>query len=155
MKEEQGAVTRRIVERRSHPNFDPATFINNFMVLKLNESVDTVPTVTIAQDVEIPEESELAVAGFGSTAARIQISKVDSELFQHHVIDTSEILRYGNDDGPVLRMNDAVLQKDRVALVSYEECNSDSQFAGFIDNNTMICAGNRYDGSDICKFGSI
>lgn len=152
MKEQNEAVGRRIIERRHHPEFDPSTFANNFMVLKLNRKVETLPTVSFQKYDEIPEGAELSVVGFGSTAARIHISKIDSEVFQYTVLDMSEVLRHGNDDGPVMRMNDAVLQKQHVAIVSQEECNADDQFAGFIDNKTMICAGNPEDGGDICKF---
>ncbi|KAG7370868.1 serine protease [Nitzschia inconspicua] len=149
MKEENDAVKRQVLKRRSHPDFDPTSFINNFMVMKLNQPVNTT-SATILPYRELSDEAELVVVGFGSTAARIQVSKLDSGVFKHTVIDTSEVLRFGNDDGPMIRMNDAVLQKKEVSIVSYEDCNSDSQFAGFIDNRTMICAGNRNDGSDIC-----
>jgi secreted trypsin-like serine protease len=151
MKESNDTERMRIIERRQHPEFNSTTFSNNFMVLKLDQAVDTLPRVILQEYDEIPEGSKLAVVGFGSTAARIEISKIDSEVFQHNVIDTSEILRYGNDDGPVIHMNDAILQKEEVALVPFEECNADDQFAGFIDNNTMICAGNLDDGGDNCK----
>jgi Trypsin len=153
MKEQDGAVTRHIIKRQMHPEFDPASFTHNFMVLKLDRKVDTIPPVKLLEsDKRIPEGEELIVIGLGSTAARIQISKIDSEVFQHTVVNASEELRYGNDDGPVTRMNDAVLQREDITIVPHEVCNAEDQFAGFIDNNTMICAGNLNDGVDICTF---
>jgi hypothetical protein len=152
MKEQEGAVGRHIIKRQLHPSFDPASFRYNFMVLKLDRKVDTIPTVKLLESDQIPQGNELAVIGFGSTAAQIQISKIDSEGFQHTVLHASEVLRYGNDDGPVMRLNDAVLQREDVTIVPHEVCNSDDQFAGFIDNNTMICAGNLDEGVDTCTF---
>jgi hypothetical protein len=152
--QEQGdAVKRTIIERYRHPNYDPFTLSYNVMVLKLDEKVDHLPTVWIDQlFADIPEDAELTVVGFGSTAARIQISKLDNETIQHTVLDTSEIMRYGNDDGPTGPLQGAVLQKASVTIVPHDSCDADDGYAGFIDDNTMICGGTLDDGSDICKF---
>ena len=150
MKNEVGAVGREIVERRPHPEFDPTTLRHDFMVLKLNEKVDTIPSVQIHQDNEVAEGASLSVVGFGSTASRIDVSKIDSDTFQFTVLDTREVLMYGNDDGPTVRRHESVLQKETLSYVIFDDCNADDQFAGFIDNNTMICAGDPHDGGDIC-----
>jgi hypothetical protein len=152
MKEQDGAVGRDIIKRQLHPAFDPASFTHNFMLLKLDRKVDTIPIVKLFEAASIPQGRELAVIGFGSSAARIQISEVENEVYEYTAVDSSEVLRYGNEDGRVSSKNNEVLRRAEVAIVPHEICNADDQFAGFIDNNTMICAGNLDDGVDICKF---
>lgn len=151
MREDGDSVRRRIIERRKHPKYNPEALTNNIMVLKLDRRVDGRPSVWLNTIEEIPEGADFVVLGFGSTAAQIQISKVGG-IFRFTVLDTSELLRYGNDDGPMTQLRGAVLHKGTTSIVSYAECDADDQYAGFIDNATMICAGSLEDGDDICKF---
>jgi hypothetical protein len=154
MKEEGYSVKRQIIARHQHPYFDPKTLSHNIMILKLDQKVDSIPIVWIWKDDDVPDGAELAVVGFGSTASRIQISKTGSDTSMHIILDTSETMRYGNDDGPMIRMNNATLRTERVMIVPNAECNADDSFSGFIDTSTTVCAGDMSDGNDICKSDS-
>ncbi|MGK3762258.1 MAG: hypothetical protein ACI8RD_014576, partial [Bacillariaceae sp.] len=142
-------VRRNIVSRYKHPKFDPDTLMYNYMILKLDEKVDTLPHVWIDPTIEIPTDAELFVVGYGFTASRIQINHIYEDTFHHTVLDTTEILRYGNDDGPTSRMQGSDLQKIEANIVPHGICNANDQYAGFVDDKTMICANNE-DGD--CKF---
>eukprot|EP00536_Pseudo-nitzschia_multiseries_P012812 jgi/Psemu1/209727/e_gw1.509.5.1 len=135
--EEQGdSVKRNIVSRQTHPTFDPNSLLDNFMVLKLDKKVDTLPTVWINPTVEIPTDPELYVVGFGFTATLLQVNQIHSRTFYHTILDTSEILRSGNEN----EIQGTILQKARVTIVPHAICNDYDLYAGFIDDESMICA---------------
>lgn len=139
---------RNIVSRYKHPKYDPDTLMYDYMILKLDEKVDTLPHVWIDPTVEIPTDAELFVVGYGFTASRIQINHIYEDTFHHTVLDTTEILRYGDDDGPKSRMQGLGLQKIEANIIPHGICNANDQYAGFVDDETMICAGNR---DEACK----
>ena len=143
------SVRRNVVSRHKHPSFDRDTLRNNYMILKLNKKVDTLPNVWIDPTVEIPTDAELYVVGFGFTASLIQINHIYSKTFHHTILDTSELLRHGNDNGQTSRMHGSVLQKAEMTLVPHATCNAYDKYAGFIDDESMICADDE-DGT--CKF---
>jgi hypothetical protein len=154
MRDEGHSQWRRISKRQKHPQYIERTLQYDFMILKLAIKVEDIPTAWITPYYnDIPSDADLVVAGFGSTAAHIQITNHGNGTFGHTVLDTSEILRYGNDDRPAAtsRMDDALLKKASLAKVVYNKCNANNQYAGFIDQNTMLCAGREDDGSDVCK----
>ena len=128
--------------------YDPNTLMYDYMILKLDKKVDTLPHVWIDPTVDIPVDAELFVVGFGFTASRIKINHDYKNNIYHTVIDTSEVLRYGNDDGPTSRMQGSVLQKIGATIVPHATCNANDQYAGFVDDEKMICASNK-DGT--CK----
>ena len=139
---------RNIVSRYKHPKYDPDTLMYDYMILKLDEKVDTLPHVWIDPTVEIPTDAELFVVGYGFTASRIQINHIYEDTFHHTVLDTTEILRYGDDDGPKSRMQGLDLQKIEANIIPHGICDANDQYAGFVDDETMICAGNR---DEACK----
>jgi len=140
--QEGDSVKRNIVSRHKHPMYDPNTLMYNYMILKLDKKVDTLPHVWIDPTVDIPTDAELFVVGFGFTASRIRINHDYKNTFHHTVIDSSEVLRYGNDDGPTSRMQGSVLQKIEATIVPHATCDANDQYAGFINDEKMICASN-------------
>ena len=136
---------RNIVSRHKHPGFDRGTLMDNYMVLKLDKKVTSLPNVWIDPTVEIPTDAELYVVGFGFTASLIQINQIYSRTFRHTILDTSELLQHGNDNG----MRGSVLQKAEMALVPHATCNAYDQYAGFIDDKSMLCTS---DDDGTCKF---
>jgi len=132
-KEQGDSVKRNIVSRHMHPGFDPESLMDNYMVLKLDEKVDTLPTVWINPKVEIPTDPELYVIGFGFTASLLHVNQIYGRTFHHTILDTSELLQSGNSDSEIL-------QKARTTIVPHAICNAYDQYAGFIDDESMICA---------------
>jgi len=139
--EEHGdSVKRNITSRHIHPTFDPNSLLDNFMVLKLNKKVDTLPTVWINPLVEIPKDPELYVVGFGSTATFVRVNHIHSRTFYHTIVNRSESLQFGNETDSRSQIQGKVLQKSRTTIVPHAVCNAHDQYAGFIDDKSMICA---------------
>lgn len=148
-REQDDSVRRNVVSRHVHPEFDPNSLVGNYMVLKLDEKVETLPTVWINPTVEIPEDPEIYVIGFGFTVSLVQINEIYSRTYRHTILDTTELIQHGNNDGPSSRMKGSTLQKAQMSIVNYMECNASDQYAGFIHKESMICAR---DDNAACKF---
>ncbi|KAG7344253.1 trypsin [Nitzschia inconspicua] len=116
------SATRRVQKRIPHPDFDSVKWQNDFMLLKLFGPVpDWIPRIQLNTDPTVPAD--------GSDVTAIGLGRLDEN---------------GNLGFPT------VLQQVNVSVVPYEMCNSDSMYRGFIDNATMICAGDETGERDAC-----
>ncbi len=143
------SVRRKVVSREKHPGFDPKTLANNFMILKLEKSVGGLPHVWIDPTVPIEQDAELYVVGFGFTASLLQVHQIYDRTYHHTVLDTSYLLQHGNDVGSSSsNLRAPLLQKAKLSIVPHAVCNAYDQYAGFIDDESMICAS---DDETTCK----
>ena len=72
-----------------HHDFDFDTFNNDFMVMKLNQSVDAsiYPPIAINRNSTLPlDDSNVRIVGFGSTMARIAFDHLPIESFSNMLI---------------------------------------------------------------------
>lgn len=81
------AESRRIVARRSHPEYNDARTENDFMVMKINRPSTKEP-VSLSTDADAPYANDvLTVIGFGTTSeggpASSTLQEVDVGLFSH------------------------------------------------------------------------
>lgn len=106
-----------------HPDFDADSWQNDFMLLKLyGPAPSWIPRISLNNDPAVPlDGSEVTVIGMG---------RLDED---------------GDLGFPT------VLQEVKVSVVSYETCNSDDMYKGFIDDATMICAAVENGGQDACE----
>ena len=139
---------RRVIERKIHPGFDREKLQNNFMLLKLDKPVDSLPHVWIDSTAQIEPDAELYVVGFGFTASLLQVHQIYSRTYHHTVLDTSYLLQHGNDIAPGSHLQGQILQKAKLSQVPHAVCNAYDQYAGFIDKESMICAN---DDDNTCK----
>lgn len=137
------------MSRHKHPEFDRDTFEHNFMLLKLDEKVDGLPTVWLDPTAEIPPDAELYVVGFGFTASLMQVHHIYSRTFHHSILDTTQLLQKGNVKSLTSQLHGSVLQKAKLSLIPHAICNAYDQYAGFVDAESMICAS---DDEGTCKF---
>ena len=107
-----GAVRRAVAETRFHPNYRPSTEQNDFMLLRLQSSVNMNGNVELMLNDEtgVPQNNQrLTVLGLG---------------------DLSE-----NGNSPNF-LRDVV-----VRAIPTNKCNSRNSYDGEVDGNTMLCAG--------------
>lgn len=140
---------RRVIERKKHSGYDRETLENNFMLLKLDKPVDSLPNVWIDSTAQIELDAELYAVGFGFTASLLQVHQIYSDTFHHTVLDTSHLLQHGNGIAPGSNLQGQILQKAKLSQVPHAVCNAYDQYAGFIKKESMICAS---DDENTCKW---
>jgi len=116
-------IQRNIVQRVPHPSYSDYTVNYDFMVMKLDEPVDTdeYPPVELNGNGVIPmDEQILTVIGFGS-------------------------LSQGSSSTP------ARLQEVAVNYIPTDTCNGRFSYNGQIEDETMFCAGIEGGGKDSCQ----
>ena len=119
------------------------------MILKLEKSVGGLPHVWIDPTAPIEQDAELYVVGFGFTASLLQVNQIYDRTYHHTVLDTSYLLQHGNDVGSSSsNLRASLLQKAKLSIVPHAVCNAYDQYAGFIDDESMICAS---DDETTCK----
>ncbi|KAL3932627.1 MAG: hypothetical protein SGBAC_010758 [Bacillariaceae sp.] len=128
------SVTRKIVERRIHENYQSSAIINDFMVMKLDRKVD-LPPVKLNTNFDEPADGDnVTVIGLGSTVGR------RNTVFSPY---------QGEEDDEVEARNIA-LQKVTIEVIPHAECNGGMMYNGLIKDDSMLCAGDRQGGKDAC-----
>lgn len=144
---------RRIEERRPHPDFNSDTFENDFLVLKLDRSVDLAP-IALNIEASVPEARDpLTVVGFGQTQPRVDFD--DLGLGNNNTISIEpndlERTKMGNVTSKNdLRTTTMALQQVQVKAISHQACNGQDMYRGRIRKDVMLCAGLEEGGKDSC-----
>lgn len=114
-------ISRRIVERYPHPNYNDYSIDYDYMVMKLNSPVDeNVIPIDLNQNNNVPIEDDLlTVIGFGSLSS-----------------------------GGGTPSN---LQEVVVEYIETNQCNSFYSYNGDVNDDTMFCAGRDGGGKDSCQ----
>ena len=116
-KTSNGAVSVKVTETKSHPNYNSSTERNDFALLKLESSVagqlpNTNIVFSINDDKDKPTNGQdLVVLGLGDTVE-------------------------GGADGAPDFLRDVTVQ-----AISTDECNAESSYNGQVDDDVMFCAG--------------
>lgn len=140
------SVDRKIVERRIHDLYNADAINFDFMVMKLDRSVDT-PIIQLNQDMFQPfDQDQVTVIGLGATQTRAT-NNMRGEWARENSF-ASAMQAEGND----ARVNtrNKVLQKVDVEIVPHDQCNGNSMYNGIIREESMICAGKDEGGKDAC-----
>mmetsp|Transcript_16360 Transcript_16360/g.39956 ORF Transcript_16360/g.39956 Transcript_16360/m.39956 type:complete len:413 (+) Transcript_16360:1-1239(+) len=133
------SVERKIVERRIHKSYDASAILNDFMVMKLDRTVD-LPSVRLNTEADEPADGDtVTVIGLGSTRGR------RDTVFNTFQEDGDE----DEDEDEVLARN-LKLQKVDIEVIPYDECNGSTMYNGLIKDDAMLCAGDRQGGKDAC-----
>ena len=136
------------MKRVVHPSYDSNTIQNDFMLMKLDNKVDS-PRVELNNNNNIPaDDLDVTVIGFGSTKARVDVNFTDDRTDYLIYNEVSERMESFDDDFLTPRID--TLQKVVVQVVPHSSCNGPSMYSGFIDKQTMICAGTEAGGMDAC-----
>jgi hypothetical protein len=139
------SVERKIVERRIHDRYNPSTIDFDFMVLKLDRSVD-LPIVQVNRESTEPfDQDQVTVIGLGATKARMGYN-LDGE----RVIENSLEAGLQDDDDDAISTSNKVLQKADVDVIAHDLCDGNSMYNGIIKQESMICAGKDVGGKDSC-----
>jgi len=115
-------LTRIITTRNVHPNYVSSSIDYDYMVMKLNEPVDTslYPPIGLNRESNVPYDNEiLTVIGFGTLSAG---GSTPSQLKQVNV-----------------------------SYIPTEECNTYNGYDGDVKDATMFCAGTNTGGKDSCQ----
>jgi len=118
----QNGEQRRIIRRISHPSYRSGSINYDYMVMKLDEPVDTsvYPYIKLNSNSNVPfGREELTVIGFGA-------------------------LRESGSNTP------SRLQQVNVNYIQTSECNQRSSYNGDVRDSTMFCAGTG-GGKDSCQ----
>lgn len=133
---------RSIVERREHENWNPDTFENDILLLKLDSPVQKV-VIPVNTNSTIPLANEsLTVIGFGDREAREESSSTGSPVpvgnsKRVDVLDSR-------------KRDDDILQEVDILSIPSNVCNSEEMYRGFVNPNVMMCAGMVEGGKDAC-----
>lgn len=84
----EGAVTRSIVERSSHPDFNTSTLANDFLLLHLDSPVSSVQPILLNDNSSIPTVGQnLTVIGLGTTAPGASRAETLQQVSVHTISD--------------------------------------------------------------------
>lgn len=129
------SVLRNIVERRQHSDYDPSTYANDILIMKLDEPV-SLPPVPWNNNASLPEStSQLTVIGLGSRDPKISSESAETETESKNTKSSSY---------------DDKLQEVDIDYIPPDVCNSESVYRGYIMDDIMMCAGNLKGGEDAC-----
>lgn len=137
---------RNIVERRPHAGWNPQSYENDILILKLDQPSYRQMAI-YNTNASMPQNYDpLTVIGLGSTQPRADLS-----------LNTSAIAVPIN----VTQRNDTIserssstgsfLQEVAIKQIPDDVCNGDSMFRGYIKTNIMLCAGEEDGGKDACN----
>ena len=118
----QEGLTRTIVSRKSHPNYDMYSSDYDYILLKLDEPVDDITPVRLSQSEEDdPEDGDpLTVIGFG-------------------VVDEWDFY------------DSQTLQEVTVNTIPHQQCHEQYLYGWpSVNKVTMLCAGTEEGGKDTC-----
>ena len=116
------SVSRKIIERRVHEKYNPATVSHDIMVMKLDASVD-IAAIELNQDMLLPLDGERVNAiGLGDRMPRTNIFSQQTNVLQVVEIET----------------------------IPHEKCNGETMYNGRIERESMLCAGLEEGGKDAC-----
>jgi secreted trypsin-like serine protease len=139
------SVERKIVERRIHDRYNRNAIDFDFMVMKLDRSVD-LPIVQLNRDSTEPfDQDQVTVIGLGAIEARMGYNLKGEQVIENNFDATLQ----ADDDDAVSTIH-KVLQKANVDVIAHDLCNGNSMYNGIIKQESMICAGKDAGGKDAC-----
>lgn len=137
---------RTVVERRPHSGWNPQTYENDILILKLDQPSYRQMAVYNTNG-SIPQNyAPLTVIGLGSTTPRADFSMNTTEIAIP--IDVSQ---RNESDIMSERSGEMVLQEVEIKQIPNNVCNGNSMFRGFVKTNIMLCAGEEDGGKDACN----
>ena len=134
------SVWRTIDQRLVHHRYDANRIKFDFMLMKLNETVDHLPFVELNSQ-DLSDGTDVTVIGFGSTQARVDLNSSGDGITNFTVYNDHVEEMIATDDDDALTPRIQILQKVEVEIVSHSTCNGHSMYNGFIDRPSMVCAG--------------
>ena len=140
---------RTIVERRPHPNWDPQSYENDILILKLDQPSYRQMAI-YNKNASLPQNYDaLTVIGLGSMQPRADFDLSTNTSAIAVPIDTSQ--RSENISFSERSSTEGFLQEVEIKQIPNNVCNGDSMFRGFIKTNVMLCAGEEDGGKDACN----
>jgi len=133
-----------------HPDWNPDTFENDVLILKLHYPVQN-PILPFNRDSSLPYSDEtVTVIGLGSTEPKADNSTTGPGI-PINISGTEISIPIGKSNPVDREESRGILQYVDIKVISHDVCSGGDVYGSYILEDVMLCAGQLEGGKDACS----